>query len=167
MPRLIKISKRDAITAGLTKFYTGKPCIKGHVTHRTVWKGNCVECQRLSIEAWGVKNRAHKLVKSAEYRKNNRKRILEYHDQARKSLKQQAMAAYGGKCSCCGENEIDFLTIDHIGGGGRAHRAKIGSATYRWLKLNNYPKRGFRVLCFNCNCAIGMFGVCPHQRKKS
>mgnify|MGYP001568273127 CR=1 FL=1 len=36
-----------------------------------------------------------------------------------------------------------------------------GSAFYRWLKQQGYPP-GIRVLCFNCNCALGLFGYCPH-----
>jgi hypothetical protein len=35
---------------------------------------------------------------------------------------------------------------------------------YLWLKRNNYPT-GFRVLCHNCNLAIGFYGYCPHHRQ--
>lgn len=81
-------------------------------------------------------------------------------------VKQQVVVAYGGKCACCQEKQLEFLTIDHIDGNGRQHRREIGvsggSAFYRWLKKNNYPD-GFRVLCYNCNCAIGHWGYCPHE----
>ena len=52
--------------------------------------------------------------------------------------------------------------------GGRAHRREISGndnpATgdmYQWLKANSYPD-GFQILCFNCNCAKGAYGECPH-----
>jgi hypothetical protein len=35
-----------------------------------------------------------------------------------------------------------------------------------WLKRNGYPK-GFRVLCHNCNSARGLYGYCPHKRRKT
>lgn len=81
-----------------------------------------------------------------------------------------AFNAYGGpRCNCCGETTVQFLTIDHINGGGNAHRKEIGKgggggAMYCWLKRNNYPS-GFQVLCFNCN--IGRHingGICPHKQ---
>ena len=53
-----------------------------------------------------------------------------------------------------GEKIIDFLTIDHINGGGNKHLEAIrkvgGQSFYNWLITNNFPK-GFRVLCWNCN----------------
>lgn len=72
------------------------------------------------------------------------------------------------KCACCGEEHIEFLTMDHINGGGIKHRKEVKGA-YKlclWLKKNNYPE-GFRVLCMNCNHFIGRNSqykrLCPHQ----
>jgi hypothetical protein len=72
---------------------------------------------------------------------------------------------YGGFCSCCGEAEPEFLAIDHIGGGGEKHRAKVGQGSnmVNWIINSGFPE-GFRVLCHNCNQAIGYYGECPHQR---
>lgn len=83
-------------------------------------------------------------------------------------LKAETMAHYGGaKCNCCGESELQFLTIDHIHGGGRKHRRQIGQGKtiYSWLKNNGYPV-GYQVLCYNCNCAKGFYGECPHETKR-
>lgn len=75
---------------------------------------------------------------------------------------------YGGsKCACCGETIFEFLTIDHINGGGSQHRKEIGGlghVLYRWLIKNNFPD-GFQILCYNCNCAKGHFGTCPHKKE--
>lgn len=68
-------------------------------------------------------------------------------------------------CSCCGENNASFLTIDHVDGGGSVHLQSIGMDIYSWLKRNLYPD-GFAVLCHNCNHAKGSYGKCPHQTGK-
>ena len=38
------ISRADAKARGLTRYFTGRPCKFGHVAHRTILSGNCVEC---------------------------------------------------------------------------------------------------------------------------
>lgn len=75
-------------------------------------------------------------------------------------LKMLVISHYGGRCACCGETNVDVLTIDHINGGGKKHRKELGFHSslefYRWLRDNSLPS-GFQVLCFNHNCgkAIG------------
>jgi len=82
-------------------------------------------------------------------------------------LKREVMSAYGGKCQCCQEQELSFLSIDHINNDGAKHRKTVpGNQFYKWLKLNGFPS-GYRVLCHNCN--IGRHingGVCPHQQQR-
>jgi hypothetical protein len=85
----------------------------------------------------------------------------------RKVLKEIVMAVYsGGQCSCCGETEISFLTIDHVDGGGQKHRKEVGKAGspfYKWLLSNGFPG-GFQVLCANCNQSKAINGgICAHQ----
>jgi hypothetical protein len=77
-------------------------------------------------------------------------------------------------CDCCDIDNIEFLTIDHINGGGNKHRRQIartasktsggGPVTYGWLIEHNYPS-GFRVLCFNCNTSMGLYKYCPHSNE--
>lgn len=70
------------------------------------------------------------------------------------------------QCDCCKENELDFLCIDHVLGNGNKHRREIPKARniYVWLKQNGFPS-GYRVLCYNCNNALGFYGYCPHKKK--
>lgn len=83
-----------------------------------------------------------------------------------KRLKLEVLTHYSNgtpKCVCCGENHIEFLTMNHISGGGNKHMKEIGASNfYRWLKKNNFPE-GFNVMCMNCNFALGKFGYCPHK----
>jgi hypothetical protein len=66
------------------------------------------------------------------------------------------------KCACCGETRLEFLALDHINGGGSRHAKEINFKLARWLKSQGYPD-GYRVLCHNCNFALGHYGYCPHE----
>jgi hypothetical protein len=48
-----KISREEAIQLGLKRFFTGVPCINGHICERIVKKHGsaCVECHRLARKA--------------------------------------------------------------------------------------------------------------------
>jgi len=57
-------------------------------------------------------------------------------------------------CVRCGYDDIRALSMDHIDGGGDAHRRRVlgyrgGNSLYYWLRRNQYPP-GFQVLCMNC-----------------
>ena len=89
---------------------------------------------------------------------------------AKLRLKREVFEAYGGcRCACCGETTFEFLSIDHVDGGGTRHRKTLGEKSsrtlYLWLRRNNFPP-GYRVLCFNCNCSRGFNGYCPHERER-
>lgn len=94
-------------------------------------------------------------------REQGRKKCIKY----RQSLRTQVINAYGGKCACCGEGEARFLTVDHINNDGAAQRRelsiKAGWVFYAWVVKENFPEY-LQLLCFNCNCAKGFYGQCPH-----
>ena len=76
------------------------------------------------------------------------------------------LAAYGGRCKCCGESISAFLTLDHVKGGGRKHRIKHHGHIHRWAIKHKFPK-SLRLLCWNCNSGRAINGgVCPHEEKK-
>lgn len=105
----------------------------------------------------------HRLWKS-----QNPDRVLEKDKRYRNKLRQEAIEHYGGKCACCGETNIAFLTLDHIDGCGNQHRRSLfganvsGNAFYRKMRALGYPS-GLQVLCWNCNMAKAHYGICPHQ----
>jgi|SRR6185436_10210013 len=84
----------------------------------------------------------------------------------RTALRNHVFAAYGGHCVCCGEDELVFLTIDHVHNDGATHRREVGlgDAFFKWLKSHGFPS-GFQILCRNCNWAKFREGECPHKRK--
>lgn len=83
-----------------------------------------------------------------------------------RELRRRAIEIYGGKCECCGITGYEFLTFDHVGGWGAQHRAETRYAfsIVKWLSREGWPKDGtIRLLCWNCNCARGVYGHCPHE----
>ena len=83
-------------------------------------------------------------------------------------VRYRVLSYYSGgipTCACCGESTFQFLAIDHVDGGGGKDRKSLGlrNATelYRYLEKEGFPP-GYRVLCHNCNLALGFYGYCPH-----
>ena len=95
----------------------------------------------------------------------NRESILARLKAKGDALKAEVINAYGGKCACCGEAHVEFLTIDHTQGDGAAHRAKCGKGRgiYRDIVKQGFPKDKYQCLCLNCNIALGFYGYCPHH----
>lgn len=109
------------------------------------------------------KNKKHRMKNPEKCREANRIASRKY----RKKLKIEVLNHYSNdsmKCACCGESFIEFLVLDHINGGGEAERKRYYSNThlYAHLRRNDYPK-GYRILCWNCNASLGIFGYCPHK----
>lgn len=88
----------------------------------------------------------------------------------RDRLRIQILTHYGRNgelaCTCCGEAREEFLTLDHVNGNGKEDRKKYpATMLFRRLRRNNYPT-GYRTLCYNCNCSLGIRGYCPHENEK-
>lgn len=109
-------------------------------------------------------------LKYLKQREVNNPKVGIYRKQYNRNVRLEVLKHYSNgipKCSCCGESIVEFLGIDHINGGGGKHRKQLikdGLTIYLWLRKNDYPE-GFRVLCHNCNLAIGFYGKCPHTIK--
>jgi hypothetical protein len=88
-------------------------------------------------------------VKASECRVRRRWKVLEHYGRG------------DVRCTCCRDATLEFLTVDHIDGGGKRHRAEVGDV-YSWAVMNGFPD-GLRVLCMNCNWSLGVYGYCPHD----
>lgn len=103
------------------------------------------------------------------WEEKNRPRRNLYYKNLYLKLRSEVHAAYGNSCSCCGETDSRFLTVEHIERDGASHRRALGGAggpTYRFLKKNGYPKDKFTLLCMNCNWATRFGDPCPHVERK-
>jgi len=113
----------------------------------------------------------HNHLKFFENRRLRNNRSAEKYVRSNDKIKCFVIGHYGVQCVCCGETNINILTIDHINGHGNKHRIQTGCGTgvkfYRWLRDNNFPSE-FRVLCCNCNDGRRVNGgVCPHELRRS
>jgi hypothetical protein len=129
--------------------------------------GLCVRC--------GKRPPHEKLTKCEQCGKRDAARVNEgYHRESAKrrqagrplqcteynrTCREEVIRHYGPNCQLCGEAQYEFLTIDHVGGGGRKHRKSLGFnssiALVRWLKQQGWPE-GFQTLCYNCNIGGGI-----------
>jgi len=113
----------------------------------------CIEClskKAQSTESWRNKPR-----------NKNYGRMYVY------KTKLEGLAAYGGKCNCCGETNFYFLELDHVYNNGNIKRRagdRTGAALWAQLKRQGYPKDEYQLLCANCNQGKNRNnGVCPHK----
>lgn len=95
-----------------------------------------------------------------------RRLARESHARMSKRNREEMLEAYGGKCACpkCPETNPAFLTLEHINGDGAAHRKAVGRGhTIADLRRRGWPKDGYTLLCWNCNCATRGGKTCPHM----
>lgn len=128
------------------------------------------EKEKANIRAkqWFIDNKVKRYTYIKEWNKRNKSKISAYQKTHKMKLRKNVIGYYSRytyRCACCLETHLEFLTIDHIEGEGNKHRKEIGSRGghdfYTWLKKNHFPI-GYRVLCMNCNHALGIWGYCPH-----
>lgn len=106
-----------------------------------------------------------------QYRQNNPEKVLAANRKhsliGRARSRAEMIAAYGGKCACCGEAEPQFLQLDHIHNDGHVDRKvhKTSDKLIRALRRLGWPRDRYQLLCANCNFGKRMNGgVCPHVR---
>jgi hypothetical protein len=126
-------------------------------------KARCAPCAIRSNRESYNRNPAARVAAAMRWRQKNSERHYAYTRDHRQVVKARLIAGYGGECTCCGETEIAFLTLEHINGGGRAHRAiKDSLGIYREVIKAGFPPE-YTVLCMNCNFARRYGKECPHQ----
>jgi len=155
-----------------------------------IWARKYPQLRKLVIQKWRgdnlIKIREKQKEARREYYKNNREKILmaqrkahpdlylrhkekiAYKNKIRyASLRREMLTAYGNECTCCGESHSKFLTLEHIDRTGKEHRKGTGqsSAIYTDLKRKGWPKRGYTILCWNCNLAQSRGDTCPHTQR--
>ncbi|UOF80565.1 icea protein [Caudoviricetes sp.] len=91
----------------------------------------------------------------------------EYFVQYSARRKAEVFKHYGAVCACCGEQQVLFLSVDHINNDGNSHVTSTGKRIngvylYSQIVSQGYPDT-YQILCMNCNWGKRMNkGVCPH-----
>lgn len=146
-------------------------------------RGSCKPCENTKAREYLKNNHSRVIETKKHYAQKNRPAIYAKHKAYRERnleaykatekairvrVRLKVIEGYGGRCTCCGETQVEFLCIDHVNGGGNEQRRKGLTATrfYRFLIKNNFPKDAYQLLCHNCNLAKGFYGECPHNRRK-
>ena len=130
----------------------------------------CRKCKTAYQRQW------YKIYKDSPNYKRKRPRTRSENMRRReynKIRRLKLIELYGGKCVCCGETHPEFLTLDHIQGNGATERKRLGTSDSIYKKaikmLNENEeeaRKNYRLLCWNCNCALGHYGYCPHNPKE-
>ena len=110
------------------------------------------EKRKAYYKQWAQANPEKVRKYQQKYRETHKAHIQAYEHKKNQEDKRQVLIYYGnGKrvCSRCGCTDVRCLSIDHINGGGTAHRKCVNQRFYQWLLKHNLPV-GYQVLCMNC-----------------
>lgn len=72
------LTREEAISRGLKKYFLGKPCKNGHLAFRLVCDWKCVECQRIKRSQQYWDNPAAMRAKAASWRRANIEGVRAY-----------------------------------------------------------------------------------------
>jgi len=137
------------------------------IAKREEWRKNHPEEWNARIRKYRAKHPERTRQVAKEWYYANKEHVLVHLKIKRDNIRSEMIAAYGGKCACCGELNPRFLTLDHINGGGNTERVGLGwsgSSIANHLKRKGWPQAGYQLLCFNCNCGRAYNnGICPHK----
>ena len=78
-------SRKEALRLGERHYFTGKPCVRGHMTMRLTSTRGCVECQKGFGSSYRAKNIEKERARCRAWSKNNLGKERERHKKMRKA----------------------------------------------------------------------------------
>jgi len=84
------ITRKEAKAQGLKRYFTGKPCKRGHVSERHVSDGKCWECSR----RWRAENPEYGRQYSRRWREENREYVRQWSEENRDKLLEKQRQYY-------------------------------------------------------------------------
>lgn len=129
--------------------------------HRKKYRENHKEELKLYSKKYREEHKEEVREKARKSYISSKDSKREYQRTLRSKYKSQFLEMYGNVCACCGESIPEFLTIEHKQGQKKIDR-RTGLVAYRDAVKEHRPDL-FEILCWNCNCAKGHLGYCPHN----
>lgn len=150
--------KENRISRGLCERCGGQPARPGLLS--------CIKCANKIYErSQKPENKEKERLRTIRRYKENPQKHMQISRNYINKLKEEIFNLYGNKCECCGETIKEFLTIDHIKGGGGKHRKEYHQANLYKLIIQENDKTKYRTLCMNCNwgARFSPTNTCPHK----
>ena len=144
-------------------------------------RNDCITCHRARTETYYQKNKdkwvAYENNKTDEQKQRdaicNKKwwnvHGAEQNAHAKEVYQKRRLTVldkYGSRCDCCGISDKLFLTVDHRNGDGAKDRKNYKGFLKRLYDLP-VDFVNYRLLCWNCNTAYGIYGYCPHHTEST
>lgn len=86
------ISRKEAKEQGFKKYFTGKPCARGHIAKRSLNNGSCVECR---VDYY-QENKGRIAERDKSYRQENKEKVAErmkaYYQENKEKLAERGKA---------------------------------------------------------------------------
>lgn len=136
------VSKKEARDLGLKKYFTGKMCKHGHVSHRYVSNGHCIKCTEKSNSEYRKENKELIVNYKRKYNKENRKKVSEYQKEYagknRESLKEYGLNYRNVNKDKLSKQKRDYYknNKDRILKYSKDNRDKINKRRSEWVKNN-------------------------------
>lgn len=129
-------SYKEAIAAGVRRYFTGKPCPKGHLAERSIDNCGCVECHA-NIRA---KNREkHRAYTREHYRANKKAYLKKAKDWGRKNPAQRK------KIKDAWVLANPEWVKENQGKWGRENPERAKENAYRWRRENPEQFKAIRI----------------------
>lgn len=132
-------------------------CCKCHERPRLFSNSYCKECER---ERSRLRYRMDPKVRQRSRHPNNKEWVQKWHKEQIRKWKGQTFSILGNKCNNPNcpippeELDISCLQLDHINGGGRQEKLRMGASYLRWKKIYLNIIAGskeYQLLCPYCN----------------
>lgn len=134
------ITRVEAKRRGMSRYFTGKPCKRGHVAERNVSSWGCVECATIQSRDW-TQRHGHRPYCPTRYKRLDRFHAIKRLYGLTSDEYTNLFETQRGRCAIC-----DVVFVD----AHKSHRAVVD---------HNHDTGEVRaLLCAKCNLGLGAFG---------